>query len=91
MRGGVAYGGGGHAGVVRGLDARDGVLDHEAVRRGHAEEFGGLEEHLGVGLGAADIRSVGHRVEVVAEADALEDELCVLARGADGEDRKSVV
>ena len=70
--------------------ARDGrlnpglrILDNEAFFRLHADEIRRHQENLRVGLAPGDVRSVGNRVEIIAQPQPRQDEFRVLARRAD--------
>ena len=70
--------------------ARDGrlnsglrILDNEAFFRLHADEIRRHQENLRVGLAPGDVRSVGNRVEIIAQPQPRQDKFRVLAGRTD--------
>lgn len=76
--GGIAHTGHFKSARVAGLCTRDGILDHQTVRRGEAQHFGGLEENFGVRLGMGDVVAVADHVEIAAQTQLAQDEPGVL-------------
>jgi hypothetical protein len=77
-----------------GLDARQGVFDHNGFLRGNIESVGGMQEGIGsrlavqAFLGSHD--SVGTSVEEVGDPGRLEDLLAVVARRHDRHEHLSL-
>ena len=79
--GGAREGDAGHAGALGGADAREGVLEDDAVLRRDAEDAGGEEIALRVGLAALVVLAGDDGGESVGEAIVVGD---LLDAGADG-------
>lgn len=64
-----------HPGRAGGLDADRRVFKYDAVGRVRGKQLGGAEIDVGVGLGTGDLFAIDDRLEMIAQAGAVQNQI----------------